>query len=86
MVFPLQKKKVLFLSDQRKELGGNLECLYNYIDTKEYKKVVILKQDTFHKRNRKDKLRLIYNLSTAKYILLDDWTKSEYNENMTFEK
>lgn len=75
-VIPLDKKKVLFLSDQREVLGGNLECLYNYIENKDYKRVLILKSDTFHKRNFKDKIKLIYNLSTSKYIILDDWTKS----------
>lgn len=76
MIFPLNSHKIVFLSDQRASLGGNLEFLYNFISDDEYKKILILKKDRFHGRSFVDKFRLVYHFSTAKYILLDDWSRA----------
>ena len=43
LIFPLQKNKVTFLSDVRKVMGGNLECVYEYLDDCQYKKIIALK-------------------------------------------
>ena len=69
-------KQVLFLSDVRDTLGGNLKVMYDYIDDKEYKKVVCLKSDRRFKRSVKEKIRLIKMISVSKYILLDDFSAS----------
>ena len=71
-LLPLDKNRVLFISDIRENIGNeNLGYMYNYIpDT--YKKVVSCKADRRVKRNFKESLKLIYNISIAKYILLDD--------------
>lgn len=69
-------KQVLFLSDVRDTLGGNLKVMYDYIDDKEYKKVVCLKSDRRIKRSVKEKIRLIKMISVSKYILLDDFSAS----------
>jgi len=73
IILPLQKEKILFLSDVRQTLGGNLENLYNFIPDNRYKKVISTKADRRIKRILKEKIKLVYNLSTAKYILLEDY-------------
>ena len=76
MIIPLKKNKVLFLSDQRDVLGGNLKCLYDSVDDKKYNKVLILKANNLTKRSKKDVIKLLYHITTSKYILLDDWNKT----------
>ena len=75
LIFPLQKNKVTFLSDVRKVMGGNLECVYEYLDDCQYKKIIALKGDHRDKRGFIKKLKLIYHLSTSHYILLDDLSR-----------
>ena len=75
MLFPLQKNKVTFLSDVRKVMGGNLECVYEYLDDCQYKKIIALKGDHRDKRGFIKKIKLIYHLSTSHYILLDDLSR-----------
>ncbi len=72
----MKDNQVLFLSDVRENLGGNLKVMYDYIDDKKYIKVVALKKDRRDKRSIKEKIRLIKLLSTSKYILLDDFSNS----------
>ncbi len=76
MIFPVKDKRVLFLSDQRAVLGANLKCIYDRVSEDEYEKVLILKESNFKKRNFKDKIKLVYYITTSKYIILDDWAKS----------
>ena len=76
MIIPLKKNKVLFLSDQRDVLGGNLKCLYDSVDKEKYNKVLILKANNLTKRSKKDVVKLLYHITTSKYILLDDWNKT----------
>lgn len=76
MIFKLKNNRILFLSDMREKLGGNLECLYNIIPDDKYVKVISTKADRRDKRSIKEKIKLTYNLSVSKYILLDDLSKS----------
>ena len=69
----LDDKKVLFVSDARDHLGGNLEYMYNYIPKDKYNIILNLKPDRRVKRSIKQRLNLVYEISTAKYILLDDF-------------
>lgn len=72
-LFPLKKNRVLFLSDVRKDIGdGNLGYIYNYLP-KEYEKIVFCKADRSVSRGLLSKIKLIYNLSVSKYVLLDDF-------------
>ena len=70
-LLPKNKNKVLFVSDTRLKLDGNLKYMYDYIPNK-YNKVVFLKGDRRAKRSVSDRLKLIYNLSTSKYIFVED--------------
>ncbi len=76
MIFPIKNNKVLFLSDQRAELGANLKCIYDNVSNKKYEKILLLKPNRYCRRKLKEKLQLIYHITTSKYILLDDWSKS----------
>ncbi len=73
MSFRLQENKVLFLSDQRDELGANLKCLYDRVSTKKFNKILLLRHDRFKKQTLKEKWQLMYHITTSKYIILDDW-------------
>lgn len=41
---PLRENRVLFISDGRETLGGNLEFVYNYLSDDKYEKVLSLKK------------------------------------------
>lgn len=71
----LKDNKVLFLSDVRNVLDGNLKFVYNYIDDNKFEKVLSLKSDRKEKRNIKQKIKLLYNIVTSKYIILDDYSR-----------
>jgi len=72
----VEKNKVLFLSDVREILGGNLELVYNMLSEDKYNKKVSLKADRRIKRTFKEEIKLIYDLTTAKYILLEDLARA----------
>lgn len=71
----VKDKKILFLSDTRNKLEGNLKYVFDEINN-DYEKIVILKSDRRDKRGFKKTLILLYHLSTSKYIVLDDLNKS----------
>ena len=71
IVSKVDKSKVLFISDVRDEIGGNLKFMYDYIGD-DYKKTVILKHDRRTKRTFSEKINTIFNLVTSKYIFLED--------------
>ena len=72
IILPLKEKRVLFLSDERKELGGNFKAVYDMLPDEEYEKVLALKGNRYAKRGIRAKIELLINLSTSKYILLED--------------
>ncbi len=72
--YKLKDNKVLFLSDVRSVLDGNLKFVYEYIDDEKYEKVLSLKSDRKEKRKFKEKISLIYDVITSKYIILDDYS------------
>ncbi len=73
LMWPLKENRVLFISDVRGDIGeGNLAYIYNYLPSK-YEKVTSFKADRRIKRSILSKIKLIYNLSVSKYVLLDDF-------------
>ena len=42
LIFPLKQNRVLFLSDNRETLGGNLKFVYDYLPEEKYEKVLSL--------------------------------------------
>ena len=69
---PLDEEKICFLSDNREVMGGNLKSIYEYLEGSSYKRVIEFKRDRRVRRTYKEKLSLAYNLSTSRYILLED--------------
>lgn len=73
--YPLDENKVLFLSDVRAKLGGNLKYVYDNLEGTDFNRVVCLKEDRKVKRTFAQKFELCRELSTAKYIFLDDYSR-----------
>lgn len=74
--YPMQDNKVTFLSDVRVTMGGNLKSVYDYLEDKDYERVIEFKADRRVRRKFKDKFRLVYNLATSHYIILDDFSNA----------
>lgn len=72
----LEKNKVLFLSDVREGLGGNLELVYNMLPSDIYNKKVSLKSDRRAKRTLNQKKELMLDLATSEYIILEDLSRA----------
>ncbi|WP_139892151.1 CDP-glycerol glycerophosphotransferase family protein [Bacillus sp. D386] len=69
------KKKILFISDSRTEMGGNLGYIYEKLmaSDKEFRCHMLFKESTAAKKTYKEMLLLAYNLATSKVIFLDDF-------------
>ena len=77
MFMKLDNNKVLFMSDVRSVLGGNLKSVYDALSKDKTLKLVLeLKEDRRIKRKFKDFVRLMKNIATSKYILLDDYSRT----------
>lgn len=76
LIFPLKQNRVLFLSDNRETLGGNLKFVYDYLPEEKYEKVLSLKADKRLRRSLKEKINLMKYLATSRYILLEDLVHS----------
>ena len=72
----IEKNKVLFLSDVRETLGGNLELVYNMLPDTKFNKKVSLKADRRAKRGIKEGLELHVDLATSEYIILEDLSRA----------
>lgn len=68
----LDEQKICFLSDNREVMGGNLKSIYDALEGSSYQRVIEFKRDRRVRRTLKEKLSLAYNLSTSRYILLED--------------
>lgn len=75
IVLKLKNNRILFLSDVRDVLDGNLKYIYDALDENKCEKVLRLKKDRKEKRSLKEKFKLLYYLATSKYILLDDYSR-----------
>jgi len=72
----LEKNKVLFLSDVRESLGGNLELVYNMLSDEKYNKKLSLKADRRSRRSVKEEMSLLIDLVTSEYIILEDLARA----------
>ena len=69
---PVRKNKAMFISDVRSENGGSLLCVYNALGD-EYKKVTYFKADRRLWSSPKEFYRLVYDMTTAEAIFLEDY-------------
>ena len=75
----IKQNRVTFLSDSRVDFTGNFEFIYNELQERgTYEIKSILKPSINAKRSFGDKIRLIYYISTSRYILLDDYYPQIY--------
>ncbi|MCC2864711.1 CDP-glycerol glycerophosphotransferase family protein [Anaerovorax odorimutans] len=72
MFIKVKENRVLFASDVRKELGGNLKFVYDYLP-ESFEKVVDFKEDRRFRRSFMNYLKLAYNMAVSNYILLEDF-------------
>ncbi|MBP3384624.1 MAG: CDP-glycerol glycerophosphotransferase family protein [Firmicutes bacterium] len=68
----LDDRKVVFASEARDSLKGNLKAVYDKMP-EDFEKVIHLKGDRRDGESAGETLRLWRDLTTAKYILLDDF-------------
>ena len=70
----LNEKRV-FLSDSRDHISGNFEYIYNYLkeNNPDYELKTHLKKSLKTKRSFKEKILLLKDIASSKYILVDDF-------------
>ncbi|WP_077623398.1 CDP-glycerol glycerophosphotransferase family protein [Sediminibacillus massiliensis] len=79
-IFPVNKKKVLFASDSREELGGNFKFVYDEMASRDLDLTYefALKKGVGEKKSYGELIHLAYQLATSKFILLDDFYPMVY--------
>lgn len=74
MIFTkLDNDKILLLSDTHGELDGNLKEMYDFLQKKRYEPRYYLKKSRRKRMKLKEFCSLIYDMTTAKNIFLDDY-------------
>lgn len=74
MIFTkLDNDKILLLSDTHGELDGNLKEIYDFLQKKRYEPRYYLKKSRRERMKLKEFCSLIYDMTTAKNIFLDDY-------------
>lgn len=71
--FRLKKNKVVFLSEAHEALNGNLKAVYEYIKNDGYEICVHVKPDRRNKTGFMEAFKIMYDMTTSKYIFLDDF-------------
>ncbi|MCJ8007996.1 CDP-glycerol glycerophosphotransferase family protein [Lederbergia wuyishanensis] len=73
-VFPVKTRRILFASDSREEIGGNLKFVYEEMVNREidfdYK--FMFKENSFVKKSLIEIVKLAYYCATSKNILLEE--------------
>lgn len=73
--YPLNKKRVVFLSDSNNQLQGNLKAMYDYLDKFNYRRILILRNTRKNNITITEMVKRIFYLSTSKFILLEDYVE-----------
>ncbi len=71
----VKNNRVLFLSDVRDHLDGNLKFIYDELDENKCEKILCFKKDRKEKRKLSDSIKVVKYLTTSKYIMLDDYSR-----------
>ena len=69
----VNEKKVLFVSDVREKLDGNLAYVWDYLDDNAYVKSTYLKADRRDRSSVRGFNQMVRDFATSKYILLEDY-------------
>ena len=71
---PIVENQIFFVSGRRDTLGGNLECVYNYIkDRKDIEFKFLLFSDSEGHWNPKNLFKFLKLYATSKVVLVDDY-------------
>lgn len=70
---PICEDKMLFCTETGEKLTGNLKCMYEIFNDEQYKRIIHTQKDRRDKRNLREIIALWNDLTTAKYIFLDDF-------------
>lgn len=87
-LLPINKNKVLFLSDIRENIGGNYKPIYPLLKERGFKITTDFTIGKTAKGPRLHRLKRAFNLATAKYIVLEDvhsdmeWIKVRKNQKL----
>lgn len=73
MFLRLKKNRVVFLSESHTSLDGNLKAMYDFLDGKGYDLRVHIKGDRRRTAEKNEKKAIMKDLTTSKYIFLDDY-------------
>ena len=74
LVYPLKMDQVLFASDDRKSIGGNLEFIRDSLPDG-LKPIYHFREDRRNKRSIGTIFSVIRDMSTSRYIILEDYYK-----------
>lgn len=74
-LYPIQKDKIVFASESRHELSGNMKFVYDKMveNNLHFDYKFFLKKSLNERRNFGELMNLAYHLATARVILLDDF-------------
>ncbi|NTW71644.1 MAG: hypothetical protein HGA49_05320 [Eubacteriaceae bacterium] len=74
-IFPQNEKRVLFATDSRSNLSGNMRFVHDRMKERglDFEYSYLFKEKVTHKRNIRDKLAMPYYLAVSKYIFVDDF-------------
>lgn len=73
LIFKCDEKKIVIASNTKKELYGNLLYIYDELKNYDYNvKVLLINRANFLEK-QKFYFEFLYNIATAKYILIDDF-------------
>jgi CDP-ribitol ribitolphosphotransferase len=70
---PVDSMKVFFVSDVRGEMGGNLGCVWDWLEGRGFRRAAYLKADRRIVSSPAKFLRLVYDWTTSGTILLEDY-------------
>ncbi|MBP1915467.1 CDP-ribitol ribitolphosphotransferase [Lederbergia galactosidilyticus] len=73
-LLPVKEKRILFASDSRDEIGGNLMFVYEEMLRREldYEYKFMFKENSFVKKSLTEIVQLAYFAATSKFILLEE--------------
>ena len=55
LIYPMKDNRVCFLSDVRTVMGGNLKCVYDYLEDKNFERIIEFKADRRVRRSFQQK-------------------------------
>lgn len=78
-ILPIQKNKIVMLSDSKKTLSDNFKFVYDELQRREnYRYYFLLKESVTKRKRYLEIIRLAYEMARAKVIMIDDFYPMVY--------